>query len=259
MKLAYIGIDALFPVLCATEIQCDIVEIFSCHTDNSTEFNTQVVDFATTRGIPCQLEPITLLDMNRLLQKGCDLLLCAGYYHKIPTETSIPMVNLHPSLLPDGRGAWPMPQSILNGETTTGITLHQISDKLDGGKIILQRECEITPTENLETLTRKLQTIGAALIQTFLSDWQSLYQNATPQGVGSYLPYLTESDFPITSDTTVTVADRILRAFYGYECIYQTESTYGLLRGVACPSDSLKKEKFPLADGFVRTETARIL
>ena len=53
MKIAYIGIDLFYPVLIALEKNgCEIEKIFTCKTDNITEFNIQIVDYAKKNNIP---------------------------------------------------------------------------------------------------------------------------------------------------------------------------------------------------------------
>jgi methionyl-tRNA formyltransferase len=49
------------------------------------------------------------------------------------------IINLHPSLLPVGRGADPIAWSILDGEKQ-GVSIHEISPEIDKGKIIFQNE-----------------------------------------------------------------------------------------------------------------------
>jgi len=51
------------------------------------------------------------------------------------------ILNLHPSLLPLGRGADPIAWSILNGEKQ-GVTIHEITPELDKGKVVFQKEIE---------------------------------------------------------------------------------------------------------------------
>src|SRR3989442_15164979 len=48
------------------------------------------------------------------------------------------MINLHPSLLPELRGAAPVEWAILNGLTQTGVTIMQMGAGLDSGPILLQ-------------------------------------------------------------------------------------------------------------------------
>jgi methionyl-tRNA formyltransferase len=49
------------------------------------------------------------------------------------------ILNLHPSLLPIGRGADPIPWGIIDGHKQ-GITLHLIDTRLDSGAVICQKE-----------------------------------------------------------------------------------------------------------------------
>lgn len=72
--------------------------------------------------------------------------------------------NLHASLLPQYRGAAPINWAIINGEAKTGITTFFIDDKIDTGEIILQKEVEITMTDNAGTLHDKLMHAGSQLV-----------------------------------------------------------------------------------------------
>lgn len=49
------------------------------------------------------------------------------------------VLNLHPSLLPVGRGADPIAWSIINGERQ-GVSIHDVSSELDKGQIVFQKE-----------------------------------------------------------------------------------------------------------------------
>ena len=60
-------------------------------------------------------------------------------------------VNLHPSLLPYGRGKHPYYWAINEG-TPYGVTIHFIDESVDGGAIIAQREIPYDITDTGETL-----------------------------------------------------------------------------------------------------------
>ena len=50
MKAAFIGMDLFLPALEALEASgADIIKIFTCETDNVTEFNHKVIRFAKDR------------------------------------------------------------------------------------------------------------------------------------------------------------------------------------------------------------------
>ncbi|VXC36704.1 Methionyl-tRNA formyltransferase [Flavobacterium sp. 9AF] len=75
--------------------------------------------------------------------------------------------NLHASLLPQYRGAAPINWAIINGETKTGVTTFFIDDKIDTGAMILHKETNISPTENVGELHDKLMHLGCnAVIET---------------------------------------------------------------------------------------------
>ncbi len=73
-------------------------------------------------------------------------------------------INLHASLLPEYRGAAPINWAIINGETKTGVTTFFIDEKIDTGKIILQKEIEIEKTDTAGTLHDKIMVQGADLL-----------------------------------------------------------------------------------------------
>lgn len=252
MKIAYIGIDLLYPALPALEeAGCEIAEIFTCATDNETEFNLQITAFAKERNIPYTTERMTGSDIARLKQKGCEMAVCGGYYYRLPVDPDFPIINIHPALLPVGRGAWPMPLVILRGMTETGITLHRVAPGFDEGDILLQETVAVSPEDDLESLTAKLTAPLPAMMKTLVSDFDALLANARPQGEGEYWPCPDERDYPITPDTPYAEADLILRAFYGYRCIYQRDGeTLALIRGRAYPvGDGL-----PIRGGVIRAK-----
>ena len=73
-------------------------------------------------------------------------------------------VNVHPSLLPKYRGAAPIQWAIINGETETGITLFQLSPRVDTGDILLKKKVAIGCDETAGELYARLKAKGAALL-----------------------------------------------------------------------------------------------
>lgn len=233
MKIAYIGIDLFLPALeHLKKINCEIVEIFTCPTDNFTEFNTGIIAFAQKYSVPCKTERITTEDFDRLLNKGCEAVICAGYYYKIPVYESIPTVNIHPSLLPYGRGSWPMPYDILYGNKKSGVTIHKITSGFDEGEILLQKEFLLSENENHDTLMQKVYDVLIKMLNVLVSDFDFLYFNATSQkGKAIYFPVPDKKMCTVNAKTDVKEADKVFRAFYGYECYYcATDTEYILIK-----------------------------
>jgi len=78
-------------------------------------------------------------------------------------------INLHASLLPHYRGSAPINHTIINGESSTGVTTFLIDNKIDTGNILLRKEIQIFPFENAGDLHDRLMKHGARLIISTLS------------------------------------------------------------------------------------------
>ncbi len=256
MKIAYIGLDLFYPVLeTLAKLGCEIVEIFTCETDNVTEFNQEICSFAEKNNIPCSMSRITREDIERLLKKGCQWAICGGYYYKIPADTALPLVNIHPALLPIGRGPWPMPQYILWGHKKSGVTIHKIAEGLDTGDILLQEEFALDKDETLQTFMQKANALVVKMIERLVSDFENLYQNAVPQGDGEYWKLPLDADYTVYSSMTADEADLVLRAFFGHTCIYKNQDkVQKIIGGRAVKSDKIPANGLPLADGYIEIQ-----
>jgi len=73
-------------------------------------------------------------------------------------------VNVHLSLLPHYRGPRPSYWVLANRETTTGVTLHYIDERIDSGDIIVQREVPILRNDTESTLIDRSTPVMTALL-----------------------------------------------------------------------------------------------
>lgn len=74
---------------------------------------------------------------------------------------------IHPSLLPKYRGASPIPATIANGDTVTGVTIFKMDEKVDHGPIVCQFKEDISPEDTGETLRARLfERSAKVLIET---------------------------------------------------------------------------------------------
>ena len=81
-------------------------------------------------------------------------------------------VNIHPSLLPRWRGAAPVPATILSGDSTTGVTIMQMDEKMDHGPILDTTTYKIT-NENTNELLNILMELGAKRLPDVLTNFVS--------------------------------------------------------------------------------------
>ena len=63
---------------------------------------------------------------------------------------------MHFSILPKYRGASPIQSALLNGDSSSGISIIKMSENLDAGDIISSFNVKINPDDNKITLEKKL-------------------------------------------------------------------------------------------------------
>lgn len=66
------------------------------------------------------------------------------------------MINIHPSLLPRHTGLNTHQRAIDAGDTEHGVSIHFVTNELDGGPVISQARVPILPDDNAETLARRV-------------------------------------------------------------------------------------------------------
>ena len=260
MKIVYLGIDLLKPVLDALLAEgCEILKLFSCPVDNVTEFNTAVLRTAEERGIPRTLNRISAADLEALAAQGCELLVCAGYYYRAPVTEVFPMVNFHPTPLPVGRGSWPMPRLILERAAYGGVTAHKMAADFDTGDILLRERFPLDGREDHQTYMEKVYEKIPAMVRTLVRSLPQVLANAQPQGEGEYWPVPSEADWTVTPDMDAARADLILRAFYGYECVYRDGARRVELTGGRVAPGAAAGQPFPVRGGYITADRARPL
>ena len=95
-----------------------------------------------------------------------DLIVLAGYMRVIknPSAFPVPIINIHPSLLPKYKGLHAIEQALNSSDDVTGCTVHYVNEELDGGEIILQGEVPILPNDDIVSLTKAIQRKEYALL-----------------------------------------------------------------------------------------------
>lgn len=89
-----------------------------------------------------------------------------GQILKSPLLKALPCINVHASLLPKYRGAAPIERAIIEGERATGVTIMEITPKLDTGPIYTSRAVYIEDDDDAGSMYEKLGRAGGeALVE----------------------------------------------------------------------------------------------
>ncbi len=93
------------------------------------------------------------------------VLVCAfGQLIREPLLSELPMLNVHPSLLPRWRGAAPIERAIMARDPTTGVCVMRLTEGLDSGPVALCEETPIDPEEDFASLSARLAELGGDLL-----------------------------------------------------------------------------------------------
>ena len=98
--------------------------------------------------------------LNELRKNKIELICLAGFM-KILSKNFIKnfngkILNIHPSLLPKYKGLNTHQRAIENKDKYSGCTVHFVNEKLDSGKIILQKKVNILKKDTPVSLAKKI-------------------------------------------------------------------------------------------------------
>ena len=171
------------------------------------------------------------------------------------------IINIHPSLLPLYRGPSPIESAILHGDEETGVSIMQLSARMDAGPIYTQTRVPLTGQETAETLYTQLGELGARMLIESLPSIvdSSLSPVDQHESDATYCRLLTKEDGIIDWSKPAAEIERDIRAYHAWpksrttladiECIISAASIQIL--PVATPG-TLMPEKTQL---FVATGT----
>jgi len=102
-----------------------------------------------------------------------DLIVLAGFMRILsPIMTSVfknKMINIHPSLLPKYPGLNTHEQVLANDDDEHGVTIHSVSEELDGGPIIAQSKISVHKDQNLDDLIERIHAIEHKIFPKVIS------------------------------------------------------------------------------------------
>lgn len=166
-------------------------------------------------------QPSTKNELALILRElKLDLAIVAAYGVIIPAEAlkapTYGIINFHPSLLPLYRGPSPITAPILNGDKITGVTIIKLSERMDEGDILDQKELLIDKKDTTPTLSTKLAVLGSKMIMDLVPKIVNQKAETRAQtGETTYTSLVKKNDGLI--DWNKETADQIERKSRAYD------------------------------------------
>lgn len=173
--------SALVPVIeaCAkNNVHAEIVAVLS---NRST---APILEKGKSLGVTVTTEFVSSKGLSRdqfdaectsvLLQAGVEVVLLVGYMRILSKEFTDfwnkgRCLNVHPSLLPKFAGGMDLAvhQAVIDaGESETGCTIHEVTEEVDGGPVLVQKVVKVEPNDTAESLKSRVQPLeGPAFIE----------------------------------------------------------------------------------------------
>ena len=134
---------------------------------------------------------------------------------QIPAKGTI---NLHASLLPNYRGAAPINWAIIQGESVSGVSTFFIDEKIDTGKLLLQKTVDLEESETAGSLHDKLADLGGQLLEETLNALEEGIEASAqqPQGSEQAAPKLNRDNTRIDWAKSLKEIDAFIRGLSPY-------------------------------------------
>lgn len=158
------------------------------------------------------IEQVKLTQINRIVVNGYNEI----FPDKLLALATLGAINCHGGLLPEERGPVPHKWAVYNNRIKTGVTIHEMTSKIDQGKIYFQKVVVLKNYETAQSLLKRLSSIAANRIPWFFTEL-NIHEKANNQHIsttvypylGQIPPELTTFDLNLTADEL----DRRVRAF----------------------------------------------
>lgn len=150
---------------------------------------------------------------------------CAHYFGpKFLQLFDLGAINVHPSLLPLYRGCAPLQFALLNGETSSGISIQRIAKEIDSGNILNQISFEIEETDTYESLQLKVAKLSPPfLIETINKLIKGeIEEQVQDNSLATFTRFLTKEDGLIDWSRSAKEINYQIRALYPWPKAYTT-------------------------------------
>lgn len=185
MKVVYFGSDVFLSCFEYFLQEHEILALYTYHNNEDYFTEYAIVEKAREHGIAVYYEPISPERIARyFMEEGCELFFVAEYSRILHIPADLPQfrgVNIHSSLLPQGRSYYPIEAAMDQGLARSGVTMHKIFQELDSGDILAQRTIEITEDTDSVDVYLQCGVFAREMTELVMENIDQYWETAQPQ------------------------------------------------------------------------------
>lgn len=220
LKILFASNDSI-ALECLNFLHPDGVLTVKSQQSGRKKVENPIVEWAKQNNTECiEVEHLLKEEREYIQNKGYNLLISFSF-SKIfgPKFLSIftkGAFNIHPSSLPAFRGPSPIQNSILSNLRKTDITLQTISERMDEGDIVFQKEIQIEESDDYITLSNKIRANSPILLEELFKNYPNL--DLKPQiGDATYTKLIEKSEGNVFFEQEEGfVIDRKVKAYVSF-------------------------------------------
>ncbi|NCB33475.1 MAG: hypothetical protein EOM64_06285, partial [Erysipelotrichia bacterium] len=218
MRIVYFGTDVFYDIFAEFCRSQTVLALYTYHNPEDYFREYRIKKLAEEYQIPVHYESITPEEIQKYIDlQGCDLFFTAEYDRLIPLDhvsEKFRGINIHSSILPEGRSYYPIECALLQKKKFSGVTLHKMISKLDSGDIIAQTKFAISSDEDSIDVYLKCAAAAYKDVMQLMEDFDSRWNQAVRQDVClAYWKRPSEEHMIISHQTTCKEASEIYRVF----------------------------------------------
>ncbi len=192
------NLQAIIDAIDNQQIDAEICAVISNRPDvkglqRATDAGIEAITIDHTEFASRELFDVEMI--RQIDRQQPDLIVLAGFMRILTPDFTRRyegrMLNIHPSLLPNYRGLRTHLRAIQAGDTEHGVTVHFVTEELDGGPLVIQAIVPIEADDNPISLAERVQVqehIIYPLAVKWFTEGRLTYNNGRAEMDGQPLP-----------------------------------------------------------------------
>lgn len=246
LRVTYIGFDFFSMVLLHLARRAD-VQLKRVVSEDGP-WAEHIRHIAAQAAIPLVLTKPSRADLEAFARDS-DLVLCASYEYRlpIPTTSGCIFLNLHPTLLPLGRGPAPIQWTLSGRSRDAGVSLHVMTHEFDAGPIISQTRL-VPGGDSFEVYVHRINQAAVDLVSALNANKLKRLVPATQdEAAATYYPVMPEDKRTITPEMTGTQITELIAAMGPMGAVVVIEGT----KFVATRAEAVRREGLAVNHAYI--------